>query len=160
MNSEPFQTMGEKLWDWVIRWMLTAAAVWVATWMVRGIWYDDAPSLLAAALILGILNSLVKPILVRVALPLVILSLGFMLLVINAFLLVVTSRLVPGFHVVGFWSAVGGSLIISIVSFLLGNRGGTGRMRMRRPSRPEEPAYREPTPIRRPPPGKGPIIDV
>jgi len=90
----------------------------------------------------------------------VILSLGFMLLVINAFLLVVTTRLVPGFHVSGFWSAVGGSVIISVVSFLLGNLDGAGRMRMRQPPRPEAPAYSEPTRIHRPPPGKGPIIDV
>ena len=160
MSDVPLQTMGNKLWDWVTRWMLTAAAVWVAALVVTGIWYDDAESLLAAALILGILNSLVKPVLVRVALPLVILSLGFMLLVINAFLLVVTTRLVPGFHVSGFWSAVGGSVIISVVSFLLGNRGGAGRMHMRPPPRPEDPAYSEPTRIHRPPPGKGPIIDV
>lgn len=160
MNSVPFQTLGEKLWDWIIRWMLTAAAVWVAASVVTGIWYDDAASLLAAALILGILNSLVKPVLVRVALPFVIMSLGFMLLLINGFLLVLTSRLVPGFHVTGFWPAVGGSLIISVVSFLLGNRGGLTGKRTRRQPRPEEPAYSEPTRIRRPPPGKGPIIDV
>jgi len=160
MTDGAFETMGAKLWDWVIRWILTAAAVWVAASVVTGIWYDDAPSLLAAALILGILNSLVKPVLIRVALPLVILSLGFMLLVINAFLLVLTAKLVPGFHVTGFWPAVGGSLIISLVSFLLGNRGGGLRGRMKRPQRPDEPAYSEPTRIRRPPPGKGPIIDV
>jgi uncharacterized membrane protein YvlD (DUF360 family) len=108
-------------------------------------------------MILGILNALVKPILVAVALPLVLLTLGFMLLIINAFLLMLTARLVPGFHIDGFWPAVGASVIISLLSMIL----GVNRKRFKRPP-PASAAesYSEPVPTRSPPPGKGPIIDV
>ncbi len=135
-----------------------AIAVWMSDFLVSGVKADDWPSLLVAALILGILNAFVKPLLVLVALPLVVMTLGFMLLFINAFLLLLTAKLVPGFHVTGFSAALWASLIISIVSMLLGNY----RRNKRRPT-PKPPtteAYAEPTPIRSPPPGKGPIIDV
>jgi len=158
LNPEPFQTAGQKIREWLIRWFLMAIAVGMADFLVAGVSTDDWPSLLAAALILGILNSLVKPILVMVAMPLVVLTLGFMLLFINAFLLLLTRQLVPGFHVDGFGSAMWASLVISIVSMILGNR-----RRYFRPSSRKAPAteaYSEPTPIRNPPPGKGPIIDV
>ncbi len=142
----------------MIRWLLMAIAVWMADYLVDGVYTDDWQSLLAAALMLGILNALVKPILVMVALPLVVLTLGFMLLFINAFLLLLTTKLVPGFHVDGFGSAMWASLVISVVSLILGNN----RRNFQRPSRksPVTEAYSEPTPIRKPPPGKGPIIDV
>ncbi len=158
MNPEAFETAGRRLSGVLIRWMLTAVSVWVATLLVRGVDYADGPSLLAAALILGILNALVKPLLIAVALPLVLLSLGFVLLFINAFLLIITAILVPGFHVAGFWSAMGASLIISLVSMILGNykRRSLGS----HPHRRNGAESRNPEPIRTPPPGKGPIIDV
>ena len=158
LNPEPFQTIWERLWRWLTRWLVMAVAVWFSTAIVPGVDYVDWPSLLAAALILGILNSLVKPFLVMVAMPLVLLSLGFMLLVINAFLLVLTSKLVPGFHVGGFWPAVGASLVISLVSVILGKNRTVFRRRTKR--RPDQESYSEPTRVRTPPPGKGPIIDV
>jgi len=141
-----------------MRWVLMAIAVWMSDFLVSGVYTDDWTSLLAAALILGILNALVKPILVTVALPLVVLTLGFMLLFINAFLLLLTARLVPGFHVAGFGSAMWASLVISIVSMILGNNRRNFQRPSRKPPTPE--AYSEPTRIRTPPPGKGPIIDV
>lgn len=158
MNPDIFRTAGQKLREWLIRWALMAIAVGMADFLVQGITTDDWPSLLAAALILGILNSLVKPLLVLAAMPLVVLTLGFMLWFINAMLLILTERLVPGFHVAGFGSAFWASLIISLVSMILGNR----RRNFTRfpPRSPSDNSYSEPTRIRRPPPGKGPIIDV
>lgn len=158
MNPEPFQTAGQKIREWSIRWLLMAIAVWIAASLVPGVSADDWPSLLAAALILGILNAFVKPLLVIFALPLVILTLGFMLLFINAFLLILTTKFVPGFHVHGFGAAMWASLVISIVSMILGNNRRTMRRTSGKP--PASEAYSEPTPIRTPPPGKGPIIDV
>jgi uncharacterized membrane protein YvlD (DUF360 family) len=113
---------------------------------------------LAAALILGVLNAFVKPLLVLFALPLVLMTLGLMLLLINALLLLLTAKLVPGFHVQDFSSALWASLVISIVSMVLGNYRKNKRTTSRKP--PTTEAYSEPTPIRSPPPGKGPIIDV
>lgn len=157
MNPDPIVTAGQRTWGLLTRWILMAVAVWVAASLVPGTRYDDWSSLLAAALILGILNALVKPVLIAVALPLVLVTLGFMLLIINAFLLMLTARLVPGFHVDGFWPAMGASLIISLVSMILGNSRSRGK---RRPGAPAGETYAEPARTRTPPPGKGPIIDV
>jgi putative membrane protein len=141
----------------LMRWLVLTLAVWLSSHVVRGVDYDDGSSLLAAAMVLGLLNSLVKPLLVVLALPFVILSFGLFLLFINAFLLFLADKLVPGFHVSGFWPAMGASLIISLLTVLLGSPAhfrGNGRRR-----RPAQGAG-EPTVINRPPPGKGPIIDV
>ena len=158
MNPDPFESAGHRLWVLMFRWLLNAVSVWAAASLVRGIGYEDWASLLAAALILGILNALVKPFLIAVALPLVVLTLGFMLLLINAFLLMLTSKLVPGFHVAGFWPAIGASVIISLVSMLLGNQGK--KLGSRRSPPQPAPAFKDAEPTRSPPPGKGPIIDV
>lgn len=156
VTPDSIQTAGERLWGLLIRWFLMALAVGVAT-LLPGTRCDDWQSLLAAALILGILNAMVKPVLVAVALPLVLMTLGFMLLIINALLLMLTARLVQGFHVDGFWSAAGASLVISLISMML----GVNRTRIRRRPRPASgETYSEPIPTRSPPPGKGPIIDV
>ena len=137
----------------LVRWMVLTLAVWVATRIVPGIAIDDWQSLLIAALVLGILNAFVRPILLLISLPLLVVTLGLFLIVINALLLLLTNKLVPGFHVAGFWPAVGGSLIISIVGLFF---GATGRQKQQRRVVVDEP----PPPKRGPPPGKGPIIDV
>lgn len=139
----------------VFRWAVLTLSVWVSTFIVSGIRYDTWQSLLVAALVLGVLNSFVRPLLVIISLPVVLLSLGLFLVVINALLLMLTSRLVSGFHVDGFWAAVGGSLIVSIVGMLLGAR------RHPRPRRVvvHETAYGEPSqPSRQD--GGGKVIDV
>jgi len=145
------------------RWFVLTIAVWVATLMVPHVSYDHFSDLLIAALVLGVLNALVRPLLQLISLPFIILSLGLFLLVINALLLGLTSTLVPGFHVDGTWAAVGGSVVISIVSLFLGYP---------RDSHPQSPRFSrwrssratpaDTPPLRRkgPPPGKGPIIDV
>jgi putative membrane protein len=146
---------GGRLWNMAVRWLVLALAVWAAAHVVSGVHYDDAQSLMAAALVLGLLNSLLKPVLVLISMPFVVLTFGLFLLLINAFLLMLSAKLVKGFHVEGFWPAMGASLIISLMTVLLGSQSRTPR----RP-RPRSPGEGEPTPINRPPPGKGPIIDV
>jgi putative membrane protein len=138
----------------VIRWIVLTLSVWVSTFIVSGIRYDTWQSLMVAALVLGVLNSFVRPLLVLISLPVVLLSLGLFLVVINALLLMLTAKLVSGFHVDGFWSAVGGSLIVSIVGMLFGAR------RHPRPKRVvvHETVYREPGAP--PPDGGGKVIDV
>jgi putative membrane protein len=81
-------------------------------------------SALAAAVLLGIANTLVRPLLVLLTLPLTILTLGLFLLVLNGLMLWLVSWLVPGFGVGGFWSAVAASLFISIVSWLISKMAG------------------------------------
>ena len=138
----------------LFRWAVLTVAVWIAAAIVPGISYADWRYLLAAALVLGVLNSFVKPFLQLLSLPFIIISFGFFLLVINALLLKLTAWLVePGFHVSGFWPAVGGSLVISIISMFLGYSGRHKRIIIDRTDTYDSSR-------RGPPPGKGPIIDV
>src|SRR5205823_4675352 len=85
----------------------------------------------AAALLLGIVNAFIRPVLLLLSLPLILLTLGFFILIINALMLwLVGTGIIPGFHVYSFWSAFFGSIIISIVSWLLSAffRGSDGRV--------------------------------
>jgi putative membrane protein len=138
----------------LLRWMALTLSVWVATAIVPGIFCPRWQDLLVAALVLGVLNVFVKPLLKLVSLPFILLTLGLFVLVINALLLLFTAWLVKGFHVAGFWSAVGGSLVISVVSVFLGLSGRPRRVVFHAP--PPQPPPRP----QGPPPGRGPIIDV
>ena len=106
----------------LVRWLILTLAVWVAAHLVPGITYDHWQNLLIAALVLGILNAFVKPIILLISLPLILVTFGFFLVLINALLLKATAWLVPGLHVASFWSALGGSLVVSIVSLFFGYR--------------------------------------
>lgn len=108
----------------VIRLLISALALWVAIEIVPGVEFRGAWSkLLLVALVLGLLNALVRPLLVLLSCPMLILTLGLFTLVINALVLWLTSGLSGtlglGFHVSGFWSAFLGALVVSIVSVLL-----------------------------------------
>lgn len=83
------------------------------------IWVDGFLAALVAAFLLGIVNTILRPILVLLTLPLTMVTLGLFLLVINGLMLWFVSALVRGFHVSGFWGAVLGSILISIVSWIL-----------------------------------------
>ncbi len=105
----------------LLRWLVLTAAILVASYLVEGITVHGFWSAFFSAAILGILNAFFRPILILLTLPFTILSFGLFIFVINALLLMMVSGVIPGFEVHGFWSAVFGSLIISIVSWLLGS---------------------------------------
>jgi len=135
--------MSEKLKAFVQRWLISTVAVLVATYILRdrityGTWVD----LLVATLVLGLLNGFLRPLLMLLSLPLLIVTLGLFTIVINAVLLLLVSALLGGkhFHVDGFWSAFWGALIISVVSLLLNSLTGTGdaRVSMRRGGPPKK----------------------
>lgn len=108
--------------------IFNCVALLVAAAVIPAISYnEDFGSLLLAGLILGIVNFLVRPAIVLLTLPAVILSLGLALLVINALMLWLTSRIVDGFTVGGFWSTVGGALIVWIVNVALRRAQRSGR---------------------------------
>ncbi len=111
-------------------WAVTTVAVMVAAFMIDGIRYDSAASLLWAALLLGILNAFLRPILLILMAPLIILTLGLFIFVVNGFLLLIVNDLVHGFHVDHFSSAFWGAILISIVSWMLSAffRGSDGRV--------------------------------
>ena len=142
----------------LFRWFILTIAVWAATELVSGVKYDTPQDLLIAALVLGVLNAFVKPLLRLLSLPFIILTFGFFLLVINAMLLWMTSKMVHGFHVAGFWPALKASLVVSLVSFFLGysnRRSSQPRVVINRP-----PSSAPSSAPHGPPPGNGPIIDV
>ncbi len=114
----------------VYRWIVTTLAVLLAAAVVRGIRYDGVTALLGAALLLGILNAFIRPVLLLLSAPLILVTLGFFIFVINALMLMAVSSLVPGFHVDGFGSALGGAILISIFSWALSAffRGSDGRV--------------------------------
>ncbi|GAA0347069.1 conserved membrane protein of unknown function [Micropruina glycogenica] len=113
----------------VIRFLFSAAALGFATWVVPGISMRDSEpqnavmGILLVAIIFGVVNALVKPLFVFASAPLLLLTLGLFLLVINSLLLWLTSwiadQLNLGWHVDGFWSAFWGALMVSVVSFIL-----------------------------------------
>lgn len=104
----------------LIAWFSNCLALLVAAAVIPAIGYgEDFGTLLLAGLILGVVNFLVRPWIIFLTLPAVILSLGLALLAINALMLWLTSRIVDGFQVGGFWSTVGGALIVWIVNAAL-----------------------------------------
>lgn len=111
----------------LLRVAIVALGLWLATYLLPGLHFDSPGYLLAAALLLGIVNAIVRPIAVVLTLPLTLLSLGLFLLVVNAAMLGLVALLLSGFQISGFWTAVGGALIVSltgwVASGLIGNNG-------------------------------------
>ncbi|TIC84994.1 phage holin family protein [Nocardioides sp. GY 10113] len=116
------------------RWAITAAALALAAQIMDGIWFDGATTgqaewedkivpVLLVALILNAVTMFVKPVLTILSIPFIIITLGLFLIILNALLLLFTEWLAGlvdiGFHVNGFWTAVGGSIIISITTWFL-----------------------------------------
>jgi putative membrane protein len=103
----------------LFRWALNAFALWLTSAVVGGISVSGPLPLFFAALVLGILNAVIRPLLLILTLPINLLSLGLFTLVINGAMLELTASVVTGFHVATFWSAVVGALLLSIFSFAL-----------------------------------------
>lgn len=103
----------------VFRWAITTIAVMVASSVIRGIRYDSVAALIGASLLLGILNAFVRPVLLILSAPVILLTLGFFILVVNGLMLLFVPTIVSGFHVDSFGSAFWGAIIISVISWLL-----------------------------------------
>lgn len=108
----------------LLRLVVTAIALWVAINVIPGLEYQGGPiGLLGVALVFGIVNALVRPVLLMLTCPLVVLTLGLFLFVLNGFLLWLTAAFSGAlgihFHIAGFWPAILGGLVVGIVSMLL-----------------------------------------
>lgn len=103
----------------VIRWLVTTLAVFVAELLVPGVNCAGWGALFLASLLLGILNAFVRPALLLLSLPWIVVTMGLFILLLNALLLWFVATIVPGFTVDGFWSAVFGAIVISLVSWPL-----------------------------------------
>lgn len=116
----------------LVSWLVLAVGVFLATKIVGGITCDSLPTLVAVVLLLGFLNAILRPVLLLFTLPFIVLTLGLGVVVINALLFLIAGNLVAGFHVHGFWPAVGGALVVSVTNLVLGRT-------LRRPAPPAVP---------------------
>ena len=105
----------------LVHWFLMAVALGVTAWILPGVGVASPTALLVAALVLGFLNAVLKPVLVILTLPITILTLGIFYLVLNAILFALGSVLVPGFRVDGFGWAFLGAIVMSFLSTFLGS---------------------------------------
>ena len=110
-----------------IRWFVTTLAVAVAV-KLTGMQSEGWAPLVVMALVLGVINAFIRPVLLLLSIPFIVVTLGFFILVVNALLFWFAGELVPGFHVSGFWNAFFGSIIVSITNWALSSvvRGNDG----------------------------------
>jgi putative membrane protein len=103
-----------------ITWLCNVAALFAASWVIGGVGYGhDAWTLLVAALVFTVVNRLIRPAVVVLGIPLIVLTLGVALFFINLLMLELTAAIVPGFHLDGFWAAVGATFVVWLVNALL-----------------------------------------
>jgi putative membrane protein len=160
----------------LLRWCVLAVGVTIATKVINGIHCDSRETLVVVVLLLSFFNAILKPFLMLFALPFIVMTLGFGVVLINALLFSLVGKLVEGFYVDGFWSAIGGAIIVSLTSLvadaLLGKKqgprgprppgggvgggfGGRGLSGLGVP-----PRQRTNPPQKSAPPGKGDVIDI
>jgi putative membrane protein len=133
----------------LVRWAVLALGVLFAATFVPGIACDGALALIVVTVLLSFFNAVLKPLLVLFTLPFILVTMGLGVVVINAFLFLLVGRIVHGFHVDGFWSALGGALVVSATNVAAGLFRG-------RPPRPPGPGKDRPGR----PDGPGEIIDI
>ena len=109
----------------VLRLLIYTCAVLITAWLLPGVTVDKFTTALMIAIALAIINTFVRPVLIFLTIPVTIVTLGFFLLVINALIIILISRIVPGFEVNGFWWALLFSVILSIIAAIFGTSSTT-----------------------------------
>lgn len=144
--------------EFLERWFITALGVLVAANVVSGLEFDGWGGLLGASLLLGILNAFLRPVLLLLSLPLLLVTLGLFTFVINGCLLYFVGSVLKNFHVLGFWAAFKGGIVISLVSMAANLLIGKNKPKIQ-----VKASRTTPRSNTRPPPpniGSGPVIDV
>ncbi len=120
--SEDDRVMAERsgLSRFLIHWLVVAVALWVSATLVPGVSLAGTGGLAVGALVLGLVNALIRPVLVILTLPITVLTLGLFYLVVNGIAFSLAAWLVPGFTVASFGAAVLGALVVSVVSWVIG----------------------------------------
>jgi putative membrane protein len=98
--------------------VIVALGLWLATVWVHGVYIDSPATLLLAGILLGVVNSIIRPIAILLTLPMTVLTLGLFLLVINAAMLALVAWMLPGMHIAGFSSAFWAAILVSLVSMV------------------------------------------
>lgn len=112
--------MADDIFLFLIHLGVTALSLWLASFLFRGIKFANNGALVMAALLLGLANAFIRPIIIFLTFPLTIVTFGLFLLVINALMMMFVSSAVPGFRVSGFWTAFFASIFIAALSFFVG----------------------------------------
>ncbi|HTG76968.1 MAG TPA: phage holin family protein [Steroidobacteraceae bacterium] len=116
----------------LLRAAISALGLWVASLLLSGIRFESTAKLAIAAVLLGVINAVVRPIAFILTLPLTLVTLGLFLFVLNAAMVGLVARLVPGFTISGFWTAMGAAVIVWLVSWLgsslIGSKGRLERI--------------------------------
>jgi putative membrane protein len=105
----------------LIHWLVIALALWVTAYILPGVHIESTKALAIAAVVLGLVNALVRPILTLLTLPITILTLGLFYFLVNGFTFLLATKVVPGFGVSSYWWAVLGALGVSIISSFVGS---------------------------------------
>ena len=103
----------------LVVWLVNAVALLAVSYLMTSVQVTSFGSALVAALVLGLVNAVIRPILVVLTLPVTVLTLGLFIFVINGALFLAVANMLEGFQVTGFWPAVGGAIMFSIISWLL-----------------------------------------
>jgi putative membrane protein len=103
----------------ILIWLINAAALLAVPYLMHSVSFSSIGSALVAALVLGLVNALIRPILIVLTLPVTVVSLGLFIFVLNGFMFWLVAQMVGGFHVTSFWAAVGGALLYSVISWAL-----------------------------------------
>jgi putative membrane protein len=109
----------------LLRAAITALGLWVASEILTGLTFESTSKLIVAAIVLGVVNAVVRPLAFILTLPITLITLGLFLLVLNAAMVGLVAWLVPGFAIAGFWTAVGTAIIVSLVSWAASSVIGT-----------------------------------
>lgn len=105
----------------IINWFISALVILVAAYILPGVHVETFTAALATAVVMGIINLLIKPLILILTLPLTIITFGLFALVINAFMIILASNIVPGFTVDGFWWALIFSIVLSLINSFVNN---------------------------------------
>ena len=118
----------------LLRLLITALGLWVADQLLPGITITGTGSLIVSALLLGIVNAVIRPVILILTLPLTVVTLGFFVLIVNGISLGIAAWLVPGFQIAGLWSATLGAILVGLTSWAASAFiGGSGKIeRMKR----------------------------
>jgi len=112
--------MFANLSSFLLHWAVTALSLWLASHVFKGVRFASTSSLIGSALLLGFVNAVLRPILIVLTLPLTLFSFGLFVLVINALLLMLVSKLIEGFSLSGFWTALFASIFITVLGLVAG----------------------------------------
>lgn len=112
--------MFDNLLPFVLHWAITALSLWLASLVFKGMQFDSGGTLVISALLLGLANAVVKPLLIFLTLPLTLLTFGLFILVINALMMLLVASIIKGFKLSGFWTAFFAGVFISVLSIVFG----------------------------------------